>query len=271
MKYEAAARQQTEELNFKKSELSLAQAQQRIDAQKTIDATSIRRSELQVKQAQQRYDNAVAQLKALTMTAPKSGMVVLAKIMNNSTGTMEKLKVGDTPFRSSTLIEIPDLSKMLVTTQVSEVDISQIQPGQQVIVTLDAITGPVFYGMITNVAKLARIEPGSDVKVFDVEVTINGTDDRLKPGMTAQCQIITKTVSDVVYVPLESVFAKGDTTVVFVKHRGYDKKEVVTGDKNSDYIVIQKGIDAGQLVTLRDPTIPLSELGIATRSGSGGM
>jgi HlyD family secretion protein len=260
MKYEAASRQQSEELNFKKAELALAQAQQRIDAQKIIDATNIRRSQMQVRQAQTRYDSSVEQLKALTITSPKSGMAVLSKIMNTSSGTMEKVKVGDTPFRSSTVIEIPDLTKMLVVTQVSEVDISRIQPGQQVIVTLDAIEGPVFYGMITNVAKLARTESGSDVKVFDVEVTINGQDERLKPGMTAQCQIITQTVSDVVYVPLESVFSKEDTTVVYIRHRGFDKKVVQTGEKNSDYIVIRTGIEPGQEVTLRDPTIPLSEL-----------
>lgn len=268
MKYEAAARQQTEELNFKKAELSLAQAQQRIESQKIIDERNIRRAELQVKQAQQRYDSAVEQLKALTITSPKSGMVVLSKIMSTS-GTQEKVKVGDTPFRSATICEIPDLSKMLVITQVSEVDISQIQLGQQVIITLDAVTGPVFYGMITNVAKLARTETGSDVKVFDVEVTINGQDERLKPGMTAQCQIITKTIPDVVYIPLESVFAKEDTTVVFVKHRGYDKKTVKTGEKNSDYIIIAEGVEAGQDITLRDPTIPLSQLGIETRSNGG--
>ena len=271
MKYEAEARQREEELNFKKAELALQQAQERITTQKIIDDTNIRRSELRVRQAQTRYDAAVEQLKALTLTAPKSGMVVLGKMINTS-GTEEKIKVGDTPFRGMELIQIPDLSVMQVTTQVSEVDISRVELGQQVVVTLDAIEGPVFYGRITSIARLARTETGSDVKVFDVEVTIDGEDSRLKPGMTAQCTIITNTIPDVVFIPLESVFAKKDTTIVYVKRHGFDEMEVVTGDKNSDYIIIRNGIEAGEEVALRDPTIPLRELGIETRSnGNGGI
>ncbi|MFC1485484.1 efflux RND transporter periplasmic adaptor subunit [Candidatus Latescibacterota bacterium] len=269
MKYEAAARQRSEELNFKKAELALAQAQEKIDAQKLIDETSIKRYELRVRQAQTRYDAAVEQLKALTITAPRAGMVVLGKMINTS-GVEEKIKVGDTPFRGMQLIQIPDMSVMLVDTQVSEVDISLVELGQQVVVTLDALEGPVFYGRITSVASLARTETGSDVKVFDAEVTIDGADSRLKPGMTAQCSIVTSSITDVVYVPLESVFAKDDTTVVYVKRRGFDETKVVTGEKNSDYIIIQNGVNAGEEVALRDPTIPLSELGIETRSNSNG-
>jgi len=119
------------------------------------------------------------------------------------------------------------------------------------------------------VATLARAEEGSDMKVFDVEVTIEGSDERLKPGMTAQCRIITENIPNVMYLPLESVFQKEDTTLVYVKGHGYDERLVKLGKKNADYVIIDDGISEGEEVALRDPTLPLEELGAGTAEKNG--
>ncbi len=258
MKYEAPARKREEELNFKKAELSLKEAKEKIESQKVIFEAQEKKAELKVKQQQMRYDEAVEQLESLTVKAPKDGMAVLQKI-RSSNGTLEKVKVGDTPWRGMELVSLPDLSVMQVKTQVSEVDISRIEVGQRVIITLDALEEGTFTGTVTNVATLARTEPGSEVKIFDVEVTIEEKSEELKPGMTAQCKIIIDTVPDVLYVPLESMFQKEDTTVVYLKRHGFDMTEVKVGKKNNDYIIIEDGLSEGDQVALRDPTIDVEE------------
>ncbi len=258
MKYEAPARRREEELNFKKAELSLQQAKEKIESQKVIFDAQEKKAELKVKQEQMRYDEAVQQLESLTVKAPKDGMAVLQKI-RSSNGGLEKVKVGDTPYRGMELVSIPDLSVMLVQTQVNEVDISRVAVGQRVIITLDALEEGTFLGTITSVATLARTEPGSDVKVFDVVVTVDERSEELKPGMTAQCQIFVDTVPDVLFVPLESMFEREDTTVVFVKHRGFEMTKVKLGKKNNDYIIINEGLAEGDEVALRDPTIDIKE------------
>ncbi len=260
MKYEAPARQREMELEFKKSELSLKQTKEKLESQKIIDGANITKAELKVKQAEMNLQQAQEVLDALTLTAPKSGMVVLQYIWTPN--GREKVKVGDTLYRGRPLINIPDLSVMLVKTHVNEIDISRVAVGQQVIITLDALEGPTFYGKITNVATLARTERGSDVKVFDIEITIEGEDERLKPGMTAQCKIVTDKIDDVLYVPLEAVFEKEDTTVVYVKKRKFNSRHVKVSSKNSDYIIIEDGLSEGEEVALRDPTLPLEDLGI---------
>ena len=266
MKYEAAARQREMELDFKKSELSLKQAEEKLESQKIIDEANVSKAELRVKQADIRYKEAQDQYNALTLTAPKNGMVVLQQIWGPN--GREKVKVGSTPYRGMELVSIPDLSVMQVTTQINEIDISRVEVGQQVVITLDALEGPTFYGTVTNVATLARTERDSDVKVFDVGVTIDGEDERLKPGMTAQCKIITDKIDSVLYVPLEAVYEKEDTTVVYVKNGGFDRRPVKIGSKNSDYIIIDDGLSAGEEVALHDPTVPLEDLGLEA-SGSG--
>jgi HlyD family secretion protein len=154
---------------------------------------------------------------------------------------------------------------MKVKTKVNEVDISRIKNGQPVVVTLDALHGPIFTGKVSSVATLARREGDSEVKVFDVEVTINGAHPELKPGMTAQAKIVTGKIQSVVSVPLEAVLDKGDTTIVYVKKRGWERRAVKLGSKNSDYVIIEKGVNPGEEVALRDPTAKLEDLGKETQ------
>ena len=206
-------------------------------------------------------------LNSLTLTAPKSGMVVLQQIWGPN--GREKVKVGSTPYRGMEIVSIPDLSVMQVKTQVNEIDVSRVKVGQQVVITFDALDGPTFYGTVTNVATLATTERGSDIKVFTVDVTIDGQDERLKPGMTAQCKIVTDKIDNVLSVPLEAVFDKEDTTVVFVKKGGFERRPVQLGAKNSDYVVIENGLEGGEEIALRDPTLPLEELGIEKKGSEG--
>jgi HlyD family secretion protein len=259
MKYEAEARKREQELEFKKAEIALQQSKEQIESQKIIDDANLKKSTLRVKQCEINLDRAKRQLESLSLKAPKAGMVVLQKIY--STNGLEKVKIGDSPWRGMELVSIPDMSTMLVKTTVNETDISRIEKDQRVIITLDAIEGPSFYGKITSVATLARNQEGSDAKVFDVEVTIDSTDERIKPGMTAQCKIITRSIPGVISIPLECVFDKQDTTIVYVKGRGFDDRKVKIGQKNSDYVIILEGVKAGDEVALRDPTVDLEDLG----------
>jgi RND family efflux transporter MFP subunit len=268
MKYEAEAKRREQELNFKKAEIALKQAEEKIESQKIIDQANIAKAEVRVKQAEMRYKQAKERLDALTLRSPKAGLVVLQEIYNWSTRTRDKVKVGDTPHRGMVLVSIPDLSVMLVKAQVNEVDISRVELGQRAVITLDALPGPTFYGTVTNIATLAHRDEGSDVKVFDVEIIIDENDPRLKPGMTAQCTIVTGRISDVLYVPLESVFEKEDTTVVYVKDSGFRQRPVKVGRKNSDFIIIEDGLKEREEVALRDPTIPLENLGVGEKSAS---
>ncbi len=267
MKYEAEIKKREQEIEFKKAELALQQAEEKIESQKVIEAANLSKAELRVKQAQMRLDEAQEMLDAMTLTAPKSGMVVLQKIW--SPNGREKIKIGDTPHRGMDIINIPDLSTMLVKTTVNEIAISRVAVGQQVVINLDALPGPTFYGKITSVATLARSEEGSDLKVFDMEVTVDGSDERLKPGMSSLCKIITGTVPNALYVPLEAIFEKDNNTVVYVKSHGFDQQVVKVGKKNSDYIIIEEGLSEGDRIALRDPTQPLEELGVATSQEQG--
>ena len=65
-----------------------------------------------------------------------------------------------------------------------------------------------------------------------------------------------------IYVPIQSVFQKEDTTVVYVMGaQGPKKRKVKVGARSSNYVVVEKGLEADEKVCLRDPTVPLETIG----------
>lgn len=258
MKYEAESRRREQEINLKKAELALKQAEEKIASQKKIDAANLQKAQLQLEKARLQLEEANRDLASLTLRAPIGGLVVYQEIWGPS--GRAKVKVGDSPWRGQKLVEIPDLSVMQVKTQVNEVDVSRVARGQQCVLTLDALPGPSFYGSVTQIATLAKRKRNSNVKEFEVVLQIDGSDPRLKPGMTASVEIITDRRPETVFVPLESVFQKDGKTVVYLSP-SRRPVEVEIGPKNDNYVMIKAGLQPGQRICLRDPTLPLEEIG----------
>ncbi|MBN2030963.1 efflux RND transporter periplasmic adaptor subunit [bacterium] len=260
MQFEAEVKKQEAELNMKKADISLAQARERIKQQQIIDQTTIKKAELNVRQAELNLEEAKQALEMLTLRAPIDGLVVYEEM--RTTSGRRKVQIGDTPFPGMAIIKIPDLSVMIVTGTIKEADINKIERGQNVIATVEALEGKTYYGKLTRVAALARRDESTNTKVFDVEATLDSTYGELRPGMTCDMTIITGRIENVLSVPLQSVFQKEDTTVVYVMgSRGPSMREVQVGTQSSNYVVVEEGLREGELVCLRDPTIPLQELG----------
>ncbi|MCD6184641.1 MAG: efflux RND transporter periplasmic adaptor subunit [Deltaproteobacteria bacterium] len=260
MQFEAEARKQDAELSMKKAKAAMDQAEQRIESQKIIDNATLMKAELSVKQAEADLKEAQQALEKLTIKSPINGLVVYKEIYSAS--GMKKVQIGDTPWPGFPVIGIPDLSVMQAKTTVNETDINKIKTGLNAVVTVDALEGKAYYGKITRVASLARREYSTNTKVFDVEITLDSTDKQLRPGMTCSCQIIVDRLKDVTYIPIQAVFEKEGKTVVYVKtRRGVSQRPVVVGKKSSNFIQIKEGLKAGEQVCLRDPTIPLDEIG----------
>ena len=268
VKYEADVEVDKAKLELQRAEISLTQAEAKIEAQKIINQAELQKLNLKIRQAEEELAKARRGLEDLTVKAPKPGLIVYSKIWKGG-GEQEKIKVGDQAWPGQKLVEIPDLSVMLLKTDVNEVDISKIEKGQEVNIKLDAFDEPQFHGVVTEIASLAhKKDQESDVKVFDITVEIDQSDPKLKPGMTARAEIVVETVPDVVYVPIEAVHEKEDTTVVYTVASLPKPTKVKVGKRNDNYVIIEEGLEEGQRVALRDPTLKLEELGEKAETAS---
>ena len=277
MKFEASIQKETSKLEARKAELSLEQAHKRFEAQKVVNAAELRKTELDVAQKERELEQAKKDLASLDVHAEKPGIVVYEKVWK--AGRMEKIRVGDEPWGGQKLITLPDLSRMQVKTFVNEVDVDKLKVGQRTVINLDALPEFTFHGSITNIATLGHEKEGEkNVKVFDVTLAIDEEDARLKPGMTAACDVVIETIpppkpeipgavknetaletspADLpLYIPLDAVFEKDGKTLVYRLEKGKaEPREVKLGKKNENYVIVEEGLSAEDRITLRDPTL----------------
>ncbi len=203
-----------------------------------------------LKRRRDRYNRMVALLSDFTIRAPQDGMVIYAKGGFGGDRIVEGSTVS--PWNPQ-VAELPDLSSMISTTYINEVDIRKVKNGQVVELGLDAFPEKQLSGKVIRVARVGQQNPNSDAKVFEVVVRLNERDRDLRPSMTTSNVIVTKQLENVVYVPLECLHVFNDS-INYVIKKGGIPQEVHVGLTNSNDAEIKEGIAAGDVLYLSIPS-----------------
>ena len=239
-------------VNLDKADISLERAREQIENRRKIQIEEVKQKLLSIRQDEERLEEAHRTLNRLFVIAPAPGIAIIS----HNWSTNSKFQVGDQCWSAQQLIQLPDLSKVKAKVNINEVDISKITKGLKVQVRPDAFSDSTFTGYVATVANLAQNKDNrSNIKVFPIEIIINEYNKNLLPGLTVSCRIIVDEVPNVTYIPLEALRVEGDKNYVYKKTvNGYDKVEVQVGRTNSDYVIVDKGLDRGDKVALVDPT-----------------
>ena len=112
-------------------------------------------------------------------------------------------------------------------------------------IRLEAFPGPVITGSVTDLAPMASPQPGApDIRVFELVIDIEGKDDRLKPGMSAEVEIVLVTIPDALSVPLTALVERGDGYAVYRYDDGnFTETAVELVPKNATAAVGISGLD----------------------------
>lgn len=249
--YESEIKKKEIKLNLEKADIALDRAKEQIENRKKIQIEEIKQKNLSIEQDRSRLKEAHETLQKLYVVTPGPGIAIIAK--NWSTGN--KMQIGDQCWAGFPIIQLPDLSALKAKVNINEVDIAKITKGLKVEIKPDAFSDSIFTGTVNSVANLAVNKEGSTkIKVFPVEIILNETNKNLLPGLTVSCRIIMDKLENVLYLPLDAVKTEGDKVYVYKKSgSGYDRVEIETGESNSDYIIVTKGLDEGDEVALVDP------------------
>lgn len=239
-------------VNLDKADISLERAKEQIENRRKIQIEEVKQKRLSIRQDEERLEEAHRTLNRLFVIAPAPGIAIIS----HNWSTSSKFQVGDQCWSSQQLIQLPDLSKVKAKVNINEVDISKITRGLKVQVRPDAFSDTTFTGYVATVANLAQNKDNrSNIKVFPIEIIVNEYNKNLLPGLTVSCRIIVDEVPNVIYIPLEALRVEGEKNYVYKKSvNGYDKVEVQVGRTNSDYVIVEKGLDRGDKVALVDPT-----------------
>ena len=170
-------------------------------------------ADAELESAQRDYDNATVQLELREAEVKQAEAALLAaeidlkytKIVSPVDGIVvsKEVEVGQTvaaSFQTPTLFNVAeDLTKMQIETSVVEADIAKVKEGQTVEFSVDSYPDEIFYGIVTQVRNEAITT--SNVVTYEVIIEIDNKDLKLKPGMTANVEIITAEKLGVYLVP----------------------------------------------------------------------
>lgn len=196
------------------------------------------------------------QIAVSSMYAERPGLVVYGG-SGRDYWNEEPIKEGATVRERQAIITIPDTTKMAVLVNIHESDIKQVKVGQQAKVTVEAFANQKLTGEVTKVSVLPDSENrwrNPDIKVYETTVKIHGAHEWLKPGMSAETEILIDRLKDALYIPIQSVVPDGRDKVCFVLENGQPVKRVVeTGPMTVEFIVITEGLQEGEEVLIRPP------------------
>ncbi len=254
--YESEITRKEINLKLETANIALERAREQIENRKKIHQQELMQKNLVMKQHAAILQEANSSINSLFLVSPSNGIAIVRE--NWMTG--QKIKAGDQP-GSGALIELPDLSEMLAEVKINEVDISKIEPGLKVIIKADAYSDSTYTGTITTVANLAQNTSNtSKIKVFPVQILIDGVHKNLMPGLTVSCTIRIREIENTLFIPVESVFKIQGIENVYVKTGGgFKRQEVKIGVSNTDYAQILEGLKVGDEIALSDPFLNKQE------------
>ena len=123
---------------------------------------------------------------------------------------------------------------------------------------LDAIADRQFSGQIERIGTIASTDLSGGwpfPRNFDLEVALDQTDPRLKPGMAVQLTVVVNRVPDALTIPVQASFQRSGQTVAYVwSGSRFQERVIEVGRRSGDRILVEKGLRAGDRVALKDPS-----------------
>ncbi len=184
----------------------------------------------------------------LSVVSPRAGTVIYVSSRDGS-----KKKVGDSAWRGSQILEIPDLTRMLADGEVDEADVGKLELGQRVTLRLDAHPEVEYEGKVRRIGRtVQRRSAKSRIKIVRIEIELSETDvERMRPGMRFQGSVEIERRDDVLLLPSGAVEMTAHGPVVY-RRAGFGVESVSPrlGLRGGGGVEVLSGLDEGDEVRL---------------------
>jgi len=249
------------------------------EAEVSAAEESLNAAKYNIKSAQATVKEARDNLKRTTIYSPMNGTVSKLNV------ELGERVVGTAQMAGTEMLRVADLTQMEVHVEVNESDIVRVKIGDKATVEVDAYLNRKFTGTVKEIANSSassNLQSTNEVTVFNVKISIDrdSYEDLIdkenphlspfRPGMSANVEIKTNELDDIMMVPIQAVTIRPDTTekvtrklkvnleeykddelfeVVFVYDNGKAiMKKVKTGIQDTKNIQIVEGLEVGDEV-----------------------
>ncbi len=200
-------------------------------------------------------DDLLDQIEKCVIRAPRPGLVIYGT--GEQRMRAETIEEGATVRERQTIITIPDTTAMSVRVQVHESFVKQVEAGQSARIRVDAYPEEQLTGTVHRISVLPDAQNrwlNPDLRVYSTLIHIDGEHDWLKPGMSAEVEIVADVISDAIQAPVHAVHIDNGVPVCYVQtHFGVERRPVRTGPFNVSFVQILEGLAPGDRILLRPP------------------
>ncbi|MEO1365733.1 MAG: efflux RND transporter periplasmic adaptor subunit [Acidobacteriota bacterium] len=227
-------------LTYEKATLELEQSRQAVEAAIRAGDESIRLEEIKLGKAERALDRAQRNLEALTLKAPRDGIVLVT--LNRREG--RPFQTGDNAWPGLAVVTLPNLESLRVEAQLFDVDDGRVRPGQAVTATLDAFPDWQIGGVVHSVDPIAdETDRSSTRRRFRVDIALDDVDPaRMRPGMSVKVDV-RGAPREALLVPRRALDFRGGAPRLQLA--GGDAVEVALGECTHRRCEVTSGVEAG--------------------------
>src|SRR5262249_42183439 len=239
--------------NLEEAKATFQQLTQTFDLKRQAAKADLRILEIQRDRALTAMKWSQSNTEKMLVHASMDGVAVINSMWKG--GSMSDVQEGDEVRAGFPFMQVVNPGRMQVRARVNQADIEQLRIGQNVHIGLDAYPELSFSGKIENIAAVAQTSAFSGkARTLVALFSINGTDAKLMPDLSAAVDIELDRQHGVLVAPRDAMVTENGKHFVLVKNgSGYDKREVQVGAANDVEQVIVSGVEKGA-VLLRNPS-----------------
>ena len=185
------------------------------------------------------FDATAAMLSDATITAPWDGTVSAVNV-----------DIGQSVNPNTVVMEIVDPTVVEIDGTVDEIDVLFIGEGARASVTMDALAGQTLEGTVVELGSVAQTQSGVVTYPISIQV-LAPAQLELPEGLSAVATVILSEELDVLLVPVDALYGSFDRPIVKVARNGsFVDREVVLGDSDGFWVVVQEGLSEAELVAM---------------------
>ncbi len=230
------------------AQATLKQLKETYQLKRAAAAATIRIQEIQRDRALEAMRYAQGNAAKMVVHSPMPGVVVYNTIWLG--GRMGTVQQGDQVRPGVPFLQVVDPSQMEVRVQLNQVDLLKVHAGQHAEMHLDAYPGMTLPAVLEEISPLGHTGQFTEaVRTFTASFSVQGTDPRLLPDLSAALDLDLGTQKKVLVVPWQSIGMEAGHSFVWLKTRvGFEKRSVETRSRNDLEAVVNSGLSEGDTI-----------------------
>ena len=243
------AGEEEKRLQLQISQTRLREIQETLENEKTVTKQGAVSAQANLLRRESSLKNQQEFLEWTTIKAPMAGTVTLLEIEEGEIVTSGRSAFSQSP----PLMTIADLSKMVVKTYINEVDMERLRMDQTAAIKADAYKNKTYEGRVAEISPSG--EERDNIITFEVMIEVVGSPPELRPGMSADVDVITYEEKSVLMLPIDAI--REETSVIATAQVGADADAFKT-DQDVEIKALSGKIFNGKVTSISGDRLTIS-------------